>query len=68
MVLFWTPEAIEDRENIYSHIEADNPIAALDLDESFEEKAALLLSHPNLGRIGAGSQVPANWSCIRTTS
>lgn len=47
-----TPEAIENRENIYNHIEAGNPIAALDIDESFEEKAALLLGHPNLGRIG----------------
>lgn len=50
--LFWTPEAIQDREDIYGYIEADNPTAALDLDELFEEKAALLVDHPNVGRPG----------------
>ncbi|RMU75668.1 YacB [Pseudomonas syringae pv. aptata] len=52
MNLFWTPEAIQDREDIYNYIEADNPTAALDLDELFEEKAMLLVEHPNLGRLG----------------
>lgn len=40
MELCWTPEAIQDRDDIYDYIEADNPVAALDLDELFEEKAA----------------------------
>lgn len=31
--LFWTPEAIQDREEIYDHIESDNPVAALSLDD-----------------------------------
>jgi plasmid stabilization system protein ParE len=31
--LLWTPEAIHDREVIYDYIEADNPVAALALDE-----------------------------------
>ena len=53
MELFWTLEAIEDRDNIYDHIEADKPAAALDLDESFEEKASLLVAHPDLGRLGS---------------
>ena len=52
MELFWTPEAIQDRDDIYDYIEADNPAAALALDELFEEKAALLVGHPGLGRIG----------------
>ena len=52
MDLFWTPEAIQDREDIYDYIEADNPMAALDLDELFEAKAALLIEHPHLGRLG----------------
>lgn len=52
MALFWTPEAIQDRETIYDHIEADNPIAALALDELFEEKAGRLIDHPDLGRPG----------------
>ena len=41
-----------DRDDIYDYIEADNPVAALDLDELFEEKAALLVDHPSLGRVG----------------
>jgi toxin ParE1/3/4 len=52
MELFWTFEAIEDRENIYEYIEADNPLAALDLDALFEAKAAMLVEHPHLGRPG----------------
>ncbi len=52
MELHWTPEAIQDRETIYDYIEADNPIAALTLDELFEEKASRLIDHPGLGRPG----------------
>lgn len=52
MELFWTPESIQDREAIYDHIEADNPVAALALDELLEEKAGRLADHPGLGRPG----------------
>ncbi len=52
MELRWTPEAIQDREAIYDYIEADNPIAALALDELFEEQAGRLIDHPGLGRPG----------------
>lgn len=52
MELFWTPEAIQDRDEIYDYIEADNPVAALALDELFEEKAGRLLDHPGMGRPG----------------
>lgn len=52
MELFWTPESIQDREAIYDHIEADNPVAALALDELLEEKAGRLIDHPGLGRPG----------------
>lgn len=50
--LYWTPEAIFDRETIYDHIEADNPAAALALDELFAKKALSLVDHPNLGHSG----------------
>lgn len=40
MELLWTPEAIQDREDIYDYIEADNPAAALALDELLSEKAS----------------------------
>jgi toxin ParE1/3/4 len=52
MQLFWTPEAIQDRDEIYDYIEATNPVAALALDELFEEKAGRLLDHPGMGRTG----------------
>ena len=52
MELFWTPEAIQDRDEIYDYIEADNPTAALALDELFAEKTGRLVDHPALGRLG----------------
>lgn len=53
MELFWTPEATQDRDEIYNYIEADNPAAALALDELFAEKAGRLVDHPGLGQAGA---------------
>lgn len=52
MRLFWTPEALDDRRAIYDYIEADNPSAALALDELFSEKASRLVDHPGQGRPG----------------
>jgi addiction module RelE/StbE family toxin len=52
MELRWTPEAIADREAIYERVEADNPAAALALDELFAACAARLIDHPVLGRAG----------------
>jgi addiction module RelE/StbE family toxin len=52
MKLFWTLEAIQDRDDIYEYIEADNPAAALALDGLFAEKAGLLLDYPGLGKLG----------------
>ena len=52
MKLFWTPEAIEDRNEIYDYIEADNPSAALALDELLSQSAARLIDHSRLGRPG----------------
>ncbi|MEN8180476.1 MAG: type II toxin-antitoxin system RelE/ParE family toxin [Pseudomonadota bacterium] len=52
MELYWTPEAIQDREAIYDYIEADNPAAVLALDELISEKANRLVDHPGLGRPG----------------
>lgn len=50
--LLWTPEAAQDRDEIYEHIETDNPAAALALDELFAEKAGRLIDYPGLGRPG----------------
>ena len=52
MILPWTWEAASDREAIYNYIEADNPRAALELDEQFSRRAGQLLSHPMIGRVG----------------
>lgn len=52
MKLYWTLEAIADRDSIFDYIEADNPAAALALDDLFSEKAERLTDHPKLGRPG----------------
>ncbi|WP_043700975.1 type II toxin-antitoxin system RelE/ParE family toxin [Tepidimonas taiwanensis] len=49
--LFWTPEAIQDRVDIYDQIEAA-PSAALALDERFAQAAGRLVDHPGLGCLG----------------
>lgn len=50
MELFWTPVAIQDRDDIFEYIEADNPAATLAFDELFAEKAGGLLDYPGLGK------------------
>lgn len=50
--VYWTPEALQDRDDIYSLIEAENPAAALSLDEMFEAKAIPLENHAEMGRPG----------------
>lgn len=52
MVLFWTPEAIQDRTDIYEYIELDNPAAAIALDELIAKMADSLIHHPGLGKPG----------------
>lgn len=52
MKLHWTAEAIADRIDIYDYIEADNPAAALSLDEQFSKAAERLQHHPMVGRVG----------------
>ncbi|WP_193334674.1 type II toxin-antitoxin system RelE/ParE family toxin [Devosia beringensis] len=52
MKLRWTNAARRDREVIYVYVEADNPDAALRLDERFRDRAAQLTGLPYLGRAG----------------
>lgn len=52
MRLLWTPESIDDRHAIYDYIEADNALAAIELDELFFEKSQVLIDHPKMGRAG----------------
>ncbi|WP_334134798.1 type II toxin-antitoxin system RelE/ParE family toxin [Tepidimonas sp.] len=51
-LLFWTPEAIQDRSDIYEYIEADNPAAAVALDECIADNAGRLVDQPGMGRPG----------------
>lgn len=67
MKLFWTPEAVRDREEIYEYISADSPESALTLDELFEEKQGICLFFPPWGVRGA-STAPGNSWYIATTS
>ncbi len=49
MALLWTPEAVKDREDIYSYIEEDDPLAALSLDTLISERTAALQDYPKMG-------------------
>jgi addiction module RelE/StbE family toxin len=48
----WTPEALQDRADVWDHIVADNPRAAVRVDALFSDAAASLAKHPGLGRPG----------------
>jgi addiction module RelE/StbE family toxin len=48
----WTPEAEQDRADIWDYVAADNPRAAVRLDKRFSDAAARLATHPRIGRPG----------------
>jgi addiction module RelE/StbE family toxin len=50
--LIWTPEAQQDRIDVWDYIAADNPFAAVNMDELFSDAASRLIKHPNLGHVG----------------
>lgn len=52
MRVVWTPEALQDRMDVWDFISNDTPYAAAKLDELFSEAVALLSEHPNLGKPG----------------
>ena len=52
MRLVWTRPARDDRRTIREYVAADNPKAALALDELIAAKAGRLARHPQLGRPG----------------
>jgi toxin ParE1/3/4 len=52
VIVFWTPEALQDRRDIWDYIASDNPIAAARMDTLFSDAAARLKDHPQLGRTG----------------
>ena len=52
MRVFWTPEALQDRIDIWDYIAVDNPSAALKIDLIFSASASRLADHPQMGRTG----------------
>lgn len=52
MKVVWTPEALQDRVEVWDFIADNNPRAAARMDELFSEAAAKLSDHPKLGRPG----------------
>lgn len=52
MRVIWTPEAEQDRADVWDYIATDNPHAAARMDELFSDAAARLAEHPKLGTPG----------------
>ncbi|TAL87981.1 MAG: type II toxin-antitoxin system RelE/ParE family toxin [Rhodanobacter sp.] len=52
MRLEWSAYAIEDRVAIFEYIEADNPQAAVTVDDRIRLQVEQLIRHPESGRIG----------------
>jgi toxin ParE1/3/4 len=50
--IIWTLEAEQDRFDVWNYIAADNPRAAVRMDELFSDAATRLGEHPNLGKQG----------------
>lgn len=52
MIVVWTPDAEQDRTDIWDYIAADNPVAAASMDDLFSTAAARLAIYPRMGREG----------------
>ncbi len=52
MRVIWTPEALQDRTDVWDYIAADNPQAAARMDALFSDAAGRLADHPKLGQPG----------------
>ncbi|GHU11677.1 hypothetical protein AGMMS50225_17730 [Betaproteobacteria bacterium] len=50
MIVVWTPEAEQDRADIWDYIAADNSGAAVRMDALFSDAASRLAAHPKMGR------------------
>ncbi len=52
MRVLWATAAEQDRADVFDTISQENPLAAIRMDALFSESAALLATHPNLGKRG----------------
>jgi addiction module RelE/StbE family toxin len=50
--VIWTPEARQDRIDIWEYIAAENPTAAVRMDELFSDAVIGLANYPMLGQPG----------------
>jgi len=50
--VIWTPEAEQDRTDIWEYISARNASAAVRMDELFSDAARRLAAHPRMGKPG----------------
>lgn len=52
MKIVWSAFALSDRDEIFTHIEADNPVAAIAVDERIVTAVSHLQDFPESGRTG----------------
>lgn len=52
MKLIWTPDALQDRSDIWDYIALDSPRSAVKMDEIFSSAATRLADYPQIGRVG----------------
>lgn len=52
MKVIWTPQAQQDRADIWDYIAVDNPRAALGMDLLFRDAAARLAAYPKMSKAG----------------
>ncbi|CEL26886.1 type II toxin-antitoxin system RelE/ParE family toxin [Pseudomonas sp. A1230] len=46
MKIIWTKNAVQDREDIWDYLHAENPKAALEMDRRFTEAASPISQNP----------------------
>lgn len=47
-MLVWKPHAQDDREHIFSYVAGENPHAAIELDDDFDDAAERILLSPDI--------------------
>ncbi|WP_429501143.1 type II toxin-antitoxin system RelE/ParE family toxin (plasmid) [Robbsia andropogonis] len=52
MIVEWRALASEERERLFDYIAADNPAAAMELDDKIERQTDALVERPELYKVG----------------
>lgn len=52
MRVIWTPDALQDRTDIWDYIALDSPRSAVKMDELFSNAAVRLADYSLIGRVG----------------